>query len=710
MKFSKIATVIFVAFAIAGCQKDLQEELTTSTDEGVSEDEIIQGELLLKLDRETADALHLTRTRSGELMTGNLDFDEICRRYSVINMERVFEDNGCAERTRKAGLDLWYTVTFEGSARQIREDFHDAPGVAHVEAPIRIKRLETSKPIPWDPSMAPASSTHAVPEDYPFNDPMFESQWPLYNDGSIVTTALVAADINVLQAWEKTAGRSDIIVAVVDEGVQYIHKDLADNMWSGIGKNFCRKDNEEITWGEGHGTHVAGTIAAVNNNGRGISGIAGGTGKGDGVKIMSCQIFHPDDATYDASSTQVAAAIKYAADNGAVICQNSWGYDAGVFYDEADWERYNKATKEAIDYFIKYAGMSADGETQTGPMAGGVVIFAAGNENSYKPGFPAAYEPCISVSALTCRYEAAWYTNYGETIDIAAPGGGGWASMPNVTRLAENLSTLPGGYGYMSGTSMACPHVSGVAALIIAHFGKQGFTNTQLEEILMSTTRDIDSYQGSTYTGVGTYVGRLGRLVDAGAALYYGEDSGLKTPTITSPEGQVDEFTIKKGETKELKYTISDYRLWNLIDGTRLIKQTVDGDKITLLVTTDLLAAGTYTAELQVFNRTLLASRKIVYTVEDGTTDPTPEPEDELRIDLYPNPCTDWLKIQTNRTGVADLRIRNTVGMEIERRQIDCSDKDPVVLDVSGWSSGAYLVDITMEGEDTPISRTIIKQ
>lgn len=708
MNFSRTVSYLLLLMLAVGCQKDFApENPSASSDE--KDDGIIRGELLLKLDRETADALHPARTRSGELRTGNLDFDEICRRYSVVGMERVFEDNGCAERTRKAGLDLWYTVTFEGSARQIEADFRDAPGVTHVETPVRIRRVETGTPVLVDPSMIRPAATRSVPEDYPFNDPMFEAQWPLYNDGSIVSTARVAADINILQAWEKTAGRSDIIVVVVDEGVQYSHMDLAANMWSGIGKNFCRGDNESITWGTGHGTHVAGTIAAVNNNGLGISGIAGGTGNGDGVKIMSCQIFHGTDAAYDASSSQVAAAIKYAADNGAVICQNSWGYDAGTFSDEAEWERYNRATKEAIDYFITYAGMSPDGKTQTGPMAGGVVIFAAGNENSYKPAYPAAYEPCISVASITCRYEAAWYTNYGSTIDIAAPGGGGWASMPYVTELAENLSTLPGGYGYMSGTSMACPHVSGVAALIIAHFGKQGFTNKQLEEILFSTTRDVDPYQGTTYTGVGTYAGRIGRLVDAGAALYYGEDAGLKTPVITSPEGQSDEFTLVRGESKVLKYTLSNYRLWGLIDDTHQIKKSVSGDEITLTVSAAILAEGTYTAELQAYNRTLSDTRKITYTVvSEEEPNPVPDPGETLQADLYPNPCIDVLKIKANRTGEAALRIRDAVGLEIENRRIPLSAGEPAVLDVSGWASGSYLVELTLDGET--LSRTIIKQ
>lgn len=145
--------------------------------------------------------------------------------------------------------------------------------------------------------------------ELPFNDPLFAEQWPLYNDGSVSEEAVAGADINVIPAWKKTAGRSDVIVAVLDEGVEYTHPDLAANMWSGIGKNFCSGYNEDITWGQGHGTHVAGTIAAVNNNDVGISGMAGGTGSGDGVKIMTCQIFHPTDGRYDASSNATADAI-----------------------------------------------------------------------------------------------------------------------------------------------------------------------------------------------------------------------------------------------------------------------------------------------------------------------------------------------------------------------------------------------------------------
>lgn len=544
-----------------------------------------------------------------------------------------------------------------------------------------------------------------------------------------------AQTLNVLPAWEKTAGRSDVIVAVVDEGVEYTHPDLAGNMWSGIGKNFCDRDNDDITWGEGHGTHVAGTIAAVSNNGIGISGIAGGTGGGNGAKIMSCEIFHPTDGHYDANSNATADAIKYAADNGAVICQNSWGYAAGALsYDQ--WSSADRATKEAIDYFIRYAGMSPDGETQTGPMAGGVVIFAAGNEYSRLASYPAAYDACISVASISCTYEAAWYTNYGSTVDICAPGGGDEANFVNLISYDEgyNLSTIPTnlqngdsfvytyangetetktidyvsstvGYGYMMGTSMACPHVSGVAALIVSQFGAPGFTNEQLKEKLFSTARDIDSYQGTIYNSWdrGTYAGKIGKLVDAGAVLDSGEVPPVSDqPTITPAVGQSDTFSLAENAVKTLTYTLAHYTDWSLNDPTGKIAQSIDGNVVTLTIDASQYAAGSYTAELLAVNGTKTAKRTIAYTVSEGDN-PT-----GISMDFYPNPCTDVLNILPNYSGESTIRIRNSMGTEVMNITLGLINEEPVKLDVSGLASGTYLVQVTYNG--IQITRTIVKR
>lgn len=729
MKLKNLLFVFCLAL-LAGCQKDPDTESTP-----VRDTDKVEGVIRMKLDRETAEALNVIRTRSGRVLTGNISFDELCERYNVTGMERLFADNGCAERTRKAGLDLWYIIRFEGSAEQVAEDFGEIAGVNHVEIPRRITKvggMSRKSGTPWRKLMA---LPKAAPSNYPFNDPLFGGQWPLYNDGTINANAQAGADINVLPAWEKTAGRSDVIVAVVDEGVEYTHPDLAGNMWSGIGKNFCDRDNDDITWGEGHGTHVAGTIAAVSNNGIGISGIAGGTGGGNGAKIMSCEIFHPTDGHYDANSNATADAIKYAADNGAVICQNSWGYAAGALsYDQ--WSSADRATKEAIDYFIRYAGMSPDGETQTGPMAGGVVIFAAGNEYSRLASYPAAYDACISVASISCTYEAAWYTNYGSTVDICAPGGGDEANFVNLISYDEgyNLSTIPTnlqngdsfvytyangetetktidyvsstvGYGYMMGTSMACPHVSGVAALIVSQFGAPGFTNEQLKEKLFSTARDIDSYQGTIYNSWdrGTYAGKIGKLVDAGAVLDSGEVPPVSDqPTITPAVGQSDTFSLAENAVKTLTYTLAHYTDWSLNDPTGKIAQSIDGNVVTLTIDASQYAAGSYTAELLAVNGTKTAKRTIAYTVSEGDN-PT-----GISMDFYPNPCTDVLNILPNYSGESTIRIRNSMGTEVMNITLGLINEKPVKLDVSGLASGTYLVQVTYNG--IQITRTIVKR
>lgn len=726
MKLKSLLFVLCLAL-LAGCQKDPDTESTPARDT-----DRVEGVIRMKLDRETAEALNVTRTRSGRVLTGNISFDELCERYDVTGMERLFADNGCAERTRKAGLDLWYIIRFEGSAEKVAEDFGEIAGVNHVEIPRRITKvggMSRKSGTPWRKLLA---LPKAAPANYPFNDPLFAEQWPLYNDGSVYPEAVAGADINIIPAWTKTAGRSDVIVAVVDEGVEYTHPDLAGNMWSGIGKNFCDRDNDDITWGEGHGTHVAGTIAAVSNNGIGISGIAGGTGGGNGAKIMSCEIFHPTDGRYDANSNATADAIKYAADNGAVICQNSWGYEAGTM-SLNQWINQDLAVKEAIDYFIRYAGMSPDGETQTGPMAGGIVLFAAGNEYSRLASYPAAYEPCISVAAISCAYEAAWYTNYGSTIDICAPGGGEAANFVNNIGYDEgyNLSTLPTnlkngdrftytdyfgnkktttidyvsttvGYGYMHGTSMACPHVSGVAALIVSQFGAPGFTNEQLKEKLFSTARDIDSYQGQVYDGSGTYAGKIGKLVDAGAALDSSEVPPVSDqPTITPAAGQSDTFSLAENAVKTLTYTLAHYTDWSLNDPTGKITKSIAGDVVTLTIDASKYVAGNYTAELLAANGTKTAKRTISYSVTRND-DPT-----NISMDFYPNPCTDILNILTNRSGESAIRIRNSVGTVVTELNFSFADGVPVAIDVSRLVPGVYTLEATCF--DSVISRTIVK-
>lgn len=203
-------------------------------------------------------------------------------------------------------------------------------------------------------------------------------------------------------------------MAVIDGGIDYRHEDLTGNVGNpaelfgepGVdddgngyiddiyGWNFINGTNQIEA--DDHGTHVAGTIGAENNNGVGVCGIAGGHGGNTGVWLLSCQLFGTIDGREVSAS--FPEMIKYAADAGAVIAQNSWGYENITYLPRAD--------QEAIDYFIQYAGVDERGE-QTGPMKGGVVIFAAGNENKDYRTYPAAYEKVVSVAAYAPDYKKA---------------------------------------------------------------------------------------------------------------------------------------------------------------------------------------------------------------------------------------------------------------------------------------------------------------
>ncbi|MCL2321916.1 MAG: S8 family serine peptidase [Oscillospiraceae bacterium] len=290
-------------------------------------------------------------------------------------------------------------------------------------------------------------------------------------------------DINLEGAWKTTKGNPSVIVAVIDSGIDYNHTQLKDNIWINVkeisnnridddrngyiddtmGWNFYNNNNNVMD-GFAHGTHASGTIGAIEN--QSMSGIA------PKIKLMPLKIFANDGSMTDSST--IISAIKYAHDNGASIVNMSFGGKG--------------KSQSFIDLMNKYTDM--------------LFVSAAGNNslnNDITPFYPACYETAnnISVASIDQDGSLSYYSNYGlKTVNVAAPGRQIYSTLPN-----NKL-------GYMSGTSMAAPHVSGVAALVKSN--NMNLTPVQIKQIIMNTVKPLPSLKGKTVTG---------GLVDAGKAV-----------------------------------------------------------------------------------------------------------------------------------------------------------------------------------------------
>ena len=626
--------LLVCAVLCLGSNVRISAQSTSSTTQS-AESNFVEGVVRVKLQREIADRmiaaklpLSVKGTNKKYVQTGVTPLDRVNQKVKAVSMTRVFPYAGKDEAKHKAaGLDLWYDVHYEASGMklaQARNLFRSAEGVSYAQ------RIPLYKPIGGERflEISPAAVAKAAKaaSTMPFNDPLLNDQWHYNNDGHIAGTK-VGADANVFKAWETgVTGSKDVVVAIIDGGFQVDHPDLKDNVWintaelngkPGVdddgdgyvddiyGYNFVINSSDINA--HSHGTHVAGTVGATNNNGIGVCGVAGGSDGKGGVKMMVCQVF--DSRASSSAVADFGAAIVYAADRGASIAQCSWG--AGVA-DEED-----KSVTEAVDYFTKNGGGDK--------MNGGLCIFAAGNNGEEGNYYPGCLDKVVAVGSMAPDGSVAYYSNRGKWVDVTAPGG-----LEDNGQQYGVLSTLPNStYGYNEGTSMACPHVSGIAALILSKYGNKQFSNETLRTLLTTSVNDL-------YTQNPEYEGLMGSgYIDAYKALQGKEGSvpeAVADFTVTaSHDNALIEWTIPETEEKSIDHHVIYYstEAFSATDDlNKLSSATVDtkfkysGDKMSYEVE-GLKASTKYYFAIVAYNRWGKASA--VSPIKEATTNSGPK-------------------------------------------------------------------------------------
>ena len=354
-------------------------------------------------------------------------------------------------------------VVRAGGGVQVRERFELVPGLSVVELPSGVSVEQGVRDFSKMAGVVYAQPDYRLHIDAQFpNDPRFGELWGLHNTGQ--SGGKVDADIDAPEGWEWGTGSDEVVVAVIDTGVDYRHPDLAGNMWvnaaeqggqAGVdddgngyvddiyGYDFDHNDGDPMD-DHYHGTHCAGTVGAAGNNGEGITGVCWG------VRIMAVKFL---DSSGNGSTSDAIASVQYATRMGARVTSNSWGGGS-----------YNQGLKDAIDA----AG-----------AAGILFVAAAGNNstnNDAAPHYPSNYTSAnlIAVLATDRNDVRASFSNYGRTsVDLGAPG-------------VSILSCKPGGsYQTLSGTSMATPHVAGACALLWSV--DAGLSAGEVKDILLRT-------------------------------------------------------------------------------------------------------------------------------------------------------------------------------------------------------------------------------
>jgi len=438
--------------------------------------------------------------------TGILSIDNLNRKYDVKSAESLMKDESNSSLSniykltlRDYNIDV-LTVAKDYEANQYVEFVEPNYIGSYCDNLNSFKKSQSTQGVIANNQYFNKNLNNLLP-----NDPYFHLQWGLHNTGQ--TGGVPDVDIDAPEAWDLETGNGEVVIAVIDSGIDYTHPDLAGNIWINnaedinhngrfdnwscyqqkngvygdidhtdndgngfiddvVGWDFLGSDNDPRDY-FGHGTHCAGIAAAVTNNDEGIAGVCWN------CKIMPIRVCH-----YKLIPGFTAAeGVIYAANNGADIISISLGWTRTIY---------------VLNYAINYAYDK-----------GAVIVAAAGNGGNHGVPiltFPGRHDKVISVGAINHYGERYYLSSWGPSLDIVAPGENIFSTLPNYHVLFNDFG-LNQSYDNLSGTSMACPHVAGVAALILSH--NSTLKNYEVRDILQSTATDLGTEGKDWYFGYG---------------------------------------------------------------------------------------------------------------------------------------------------------------------------------------------------------------